>query len=377
MSAKKFSKLSPPERILMGPGPSNVSKAVYDALATPIIGHLDPDFLAMMDEIATMLREVFQTRNKLTIPMSGTGSSGMETAFVNVIEPGDTAVIGVNGVFGERMCDVASRCGAKVVRVEAQWGDIVEPDVFISALKANPEAKVAAIVHAETSTGARQPLEEIGKHTERTDALFLVDAVTSLAGCDLKVDDWKVDVCYSGTQKCLSVPPGISPVTFSEKAERALADKKSRVRSWYLDLSMICKYWGSERVYHHTAPVSMLFALREGLRTVLEEGLENRFARHEKFGEMLSEKLAGLGFEPFARKGYRLPMLASVILPEGLPDAETRRALLNDYKIEVGPGLGETKGRIWRIGLMGESCSRENVETLARALAKLTDRLAV
>lgn len=372
MTAKKFSKLSPPERILMGPGPSNVSKAVYDALATPVIGHLDPDFLAIMDETGEMLREVFRTRNKLTVPISGTGSSGMETAFVNLIEPGDTAVIGVNGVFGERMCEVAARCGAKTVRVEAEWGNIVEPDAFVSALKANPGAKVAAVVHAETSTGARQPLEEIGKHIRGTDTLFVVDAVTSLAGCELKVDGWGVDVCYSGTQKCLSVPPGLSPVTFSEKAERALFRRKSGVQSWYLDLSMICKYWGSERVYHHTAPVSMLFALREGLRAVLEEGLENRFERHEKLGEMLSEKLAGLGFTPFARKGYRLPMLASVFLPEGLPDAETRGRLLNEHTIEVGPGLGETKGAIWRIGLMGESCSRENVEALADALAEVT-----
>ncbi len=356
----------------MGPGPSNVSKAVYDALATPIIGHLDPDFLAIMDEIGDMLRKVFQTKNRLTIPMSGTGSSGMETAFVNVVEPGDTVVIGVNGVFGERMCDVASRCGAKTVRVEAKWGDIIEPDAFISTIGKNPGAKVAAIVHAETSTGARQPLEEIGNGIARTDTLFLVDAVTSLAGCDLKIDEWKVDICYGGTQKCLSVPPGISPVTFSEKAERALSERKSKVQSWYLDLGMICKYWGGERVYHHTAPVSMLFALREGLRTVLEEGLENRFARHAKLGETLSEKLVELGFKPFAREGYRLPMLASVFLPEGLPDAETRRKLLNDHKIEVGPGLGETKGKIWRIGLMGESCSRENVNALADALAEMT-----
>ncbi len=368
MTQKKLTKLSPPERILMGPGPSNVSGAVYEALSTPIIGHLDPDFLAMMDETGEMLRAVFQTRNRLTIPMSGTGSSGMETAFVNTIDPGDTVLIGVNGVFGERMCDVASRCGARTVRVEAGWGDIIEPDAFISALKQNPEAKVAAIVHAETSTGVRQPLEEIGKYTERTDTIFLVDAVTSLAGCELRVDDWGVDICYSGTQKCLSVPPGISPLTFSKKAERALFSKKDKVQSWYLDLSMICKYWGDERVYHHTAPVSMLFALREGLRIVLEEGLKERFERHEKFGKLLSGKLTELGFKPFAREGYRLPMLASVFLPKGMPDAETRKTLLNKHKMEVGPGLGETKGKIWRIGLMGESCSLENIDRLADAL---------
>ena len=372
MARAQIKKLAPPKRILLGPGPSNVSKAVYDALSTPIIGHLDPDFLAMMDEIGGMLREVFQTKNRLTIPMSGTGSSGMETAFVNVIEPGDTVVIGVNGVFGERMCDVAARCGAKAVRVEAPWGNIIEPDAFISALKKNPGAKAAALVHAETSTGARQPLEEAGRHLCGTETLFLVDAVTSLAGCDLRIDEWNVDICYSGTQKCLSVPPGISPVTFSEKAERALAAKKSKVQSWYLDLGMICKYWGSERVYHHTAPVSMLFALREGLRVILEEGLANRFERHGRLGAELAEKLGAMGFKPFAREGYRLPMLASVFLPEGVDDAEARRALLEEHGIEVGPGLGETRGKIWRVGLMGESCKAENIDALTRALGRIT-----
>ena len=372
MARTQIKKLAPPERILLGPGPSNVSKAVYDALSTPIIGHLDPDFLAMMDEIGGMLREVFQTKNRLTIPMSGTGSSGMETAFVNVIEPGDTVIIGVNGVFGERMCDVAARCGAKAVRVEAPWGDIIEPDAFISALKKNPGAKAAALVHAETSTGARQPLEEAGKYLSGTETLFLVDAVTSLAGCDLRIDEWGVDICYSGTQKCLSVPPGISPVTFSEKAERALAAKKSKVQSWYLDLGMICKYWGSERVYHHTAPVSMLFALREGLRVILEEGLANRFERHGRLGAELAERLGAMGFKPFAREGYRLPMLASVFLPEGMDDAEARRALLEEHGIEVGPGLGETRGKIWRVGLMGESCKAENIDALTRAISRMT-----
>lgn len=372
MARAQIKKLAPPERILLGPGPSNVSKAVYDALSTPIIGHLDPAFLAMMDEIGGMLREVFQTKNRLTIPMSGTGSSGMETAFVNVIEPGDTVIIGVNGVFGERMCDVAARCGAKAVRVEAPWGDIIEPDAFISALKKNPGAKAAALVHAETSTGARQPLEEAGKYLSGTETLFLVDAVTSLAGCDLRIDEWGVDICYSGTQKCLSVPPGISPVTFSEKAERALAAKKSKVQSWYLDLGMICKYWGSERVYHHTAPVSMLFALREGLRVILEEGLANRFERHGRLGAELAERLGAMGFKPFAREGYRLPMLASVFLPEGMDDAAARRALLEEHGIEVGPGLGETRGKIWRVGLMGESCKAENIDALTRAISRMT-----
>ena len=220
--------------------------------------------------------------------------------------------------------------------------------------------------------GARQPLEEAGKYLSGTETLFLVDAVTSLAGCDLRIDEWGVDICYSGTQKCLSVPPGISPVTFSEKAERALAAKKSKVQSWYLDLGMICKYWGSERVYHHTAPVSMLFALREGLRVILEEGLANRFERHGRLGAELAEKLGAMGFRPFAREGYRLPMLASVFLPEGMDDAEARRALLEEHGIEVGPGLGETRGKIWRVGLMGESCKAENIDALTRAISRMT-----
>ena len=367
----EFSELKPPERILMGPGPSNVHYRVYRALTTPIIGHLDPDFMKIMDDICEMLRFVFQTKNKLTIPISGTGSSGMEASFVNVLEPGDKVVIGVNGVFGERMVDVATRCGAEVIRIDEEWGYIIDPNRVIETLKKHPEVKVFAVVHAETSTGAMQPLEEIGKFLKGGETLFVVDAVTSLAGCELRVDEWGIDICYSGTQKCLSVPPGLSPITLSEKALSVLHSKKSKAQSWYLDLSMIERYWGEERFYHHTAPISMLFALREGLRIILGEGLEERFKRHQTVGDYLKSGLMELGWKLFAQEGYRLPMLTSVILPDGLNDAEARRKLLYDYGIEVGVGLGKTRGEVWRIGLMGETCKRQNADALLLAIRDL------
>ena len=373
MNSDNNTEITIPERILMGPGPSNVHPRVYKALNTNIVGHLDPIFLKIMDEIGELLRAIFKTQNRLTMPMSGTGSSGMEASFVNVIEPGDKAIICINGVFGERMADVASRCGANVVRVEKDWGKIVEPDSAIDVLKKHPDAKVFAIVQAETSTGAMQPLIEIGDYLKNTETLFLVDAVTSLSGCDLRVDEWSIDICFSGTQKCISVPPGISPITFSEKAEQILSKRSTKVQSWYLDLNMIRKYWGSERVYHHTAPISMLFALREGLKIILEEGLENRFLRHEEVGKYLKQKLLELGFSPFAQENHRLPMLTSVIIPGGYDDDLCRKRLLDEFNIEIGVGLGKTKGEIWRIGLMGETCTKDNVDKLISALNNIAN----
>lgn len=367
----QFGELKPPERILMGPGPSNVHYRVYRALATPILGHLDHEFMKIMDEICAMLRAVFKTESRLTIPVSGTGSAGMETSFVNVLEAGDKVVIGINGVFGERMADVAARCGAEVIRIDEEWGNIIDPNRINDTLKKHPDAKMFAIVHAETSTGAKQPLEEIGKILKERDTIFLVDTVTSLAGCELKVDEWGIDICYSGTQKCLSVPPGLAPITVSEKAVRAMHSKKSKVQSWYLDLNMIERYWGEERFYHHTAPISMLFALREGLRIILEEGLEERFKRHQTLGDYLKSGITELGWRLFARDGHRLPMLTSVVLPSEFNDAQTRKKLLDDYGIEVGGGLGNTKGKIWRIGLMGETCRRQNVDAFLSALRDL------
>jgi len=363
--------LNPPQRLLMGPGPSNVNWRIYRALATPIIGHLDPEFVMMLDDISNMLRTVFKTKNRLTIPMSGTGSSGMETCFVNVLEPGDKVIIGVNGVFGVRMADVASRCGAEVVRIDEKWGNHIEPERVIDTLKKHKDAKVMAIVHAETSTGVLQPLEDIGSFIQGADTLFLVDTVTSLAGCELKVDEWGIDLCYSGTQKCMSVPPGLSPVTVSDKAMNVINARKTKVQSWYLDLTMIGKYWGEDRVYHHTAPISMLFAFREALRLILEEGIENRFERHRRAGDYLQSAFTEAGWGLFAEEGYRLPMLTSVILPAGVEDAPTRRKLLDEYGIEVGGGLGETKGKVWRVGLMGETAKVQNADYLLSALDEM------
>ncbi|HEV8716535.1 MAG TPA: alanine--glyoxylate aminotransferase family protein, partial [Candidatus Binatia bacterium] len=274
--------LTPSVRILLGPGPSNVHPRVLKALSTPLVGHLDPEFIRLMDETKDLLRFVFQTRNPLTLPISGTGSAGMEACLVNLIEPDDEVVVGVNGVFGGRMVDIVERCGAKAVVMETQWGNIFTPGQIQSALKRCRRAKLVAVVHAETSTGAWQPLEELSPLVHQAGALFVVDAVTSLGGCPLQVDAWGIDACYSGTQKCLSCPPGLSPVTFNQTALDAVRKRKSKVQSWYLDLTMIEKYWGEERVYHHTAPISMNYALREALRLVQEEGLEARFRRHQR-----------------------------------------------------------------------------------------------
>jgi alanine-glyoxylate transaminase/serine-glyoxylate transaminase/serine-pyruvate transaminase len=371
MSKSDNSKNPVTTKLLMGPGPSNVNKKVYDALAKPIIGHLDPDFLGIMDETVQMLREVFTTSNKLTIPISGTGSSGMEASFVNVVEREDKVIICVNGIFGERMADVASRYGAEVVRVDEEWGRVIEPSKIIDVLKKHPDTKVLSIVHAETSTGAMQPIEEIGAYIKDSETLLLVDSVTSLAGCELKIDDWNIDICYSGTQKCLSVPPGLSPVTFSDKAIDVIESRSSKIESWYLDLSMIRKYWGSERIYHHTAPISMIYALREGLKIVLNEGLEERYKRHQMVGDYFEEKIKELGFDLFAQEGFRLPMLVSIILPDGIDDASVRSKLLNDYGIEIGVGLGKTRGQIWRVGLMGETSTKQNVDIFTNALKEI------
>jgi alanine-glyoxylate transaminase/serine-glyoxylate transaminase/serine-pyruvate transaminase len=363
--------MHPSYRILMGPGPANVHYRVYQAMSNPVIGYLDPQILACMDEISEMLRGIFQTKNRVTLAISGTGSSGMEASYVNFVEPGDVVVIGVNGFFADRMTQVASRCGAKVIRVEEEWGKIVSPEKIIHALKEHPEAKICGVVHAETSTGVRQPLEEIGSYCKKGNTLFVVDAVTSLGACEVKVDEWGIDVCYSCSQKGLSVPPGLSPVTVSPKAMEMLRSRKSKVQSFYLDLILLEKYWGEERVYHHTAPVSMFYALREGLKIIFEEGLERRFRRHEVLGDRLKMELESIGFKLFAQEGYRLPMLTSVALPDRVDDAKTRSRLLNEYNIEVGAGLGWLKGKIWRVGLMGETCKTRYIHCLMGALREI------
>jgi alanine-glyoxylate transaminase/serine-glyoxylate transaminase/serine-pyruvate transaminase len=363
--------MNPTPRLLMGPGPSNVHYRVYQAMLTPVIGYLDPELLKCMDDISEMLKVLFQAKNGLTLAISATGSSGMEASFVNFVEPGDTVLIGVNGFFADRMAEVADRCGAKVIRIDQEWGKIVEPERIIKALKDNPEAKICGVVHAETSTGVRQPLEEIGAFCKKNDTLFVVDAVTSLGAGEMKVDEWGIDVCYSCTQKGISVPPGLSPITVSSRAMDVLRSRKTKVQSFYLDLLKLEKYWGEERVYHHTAPASMLYALREGLRIIFEEGLEARLQRHQVLGDKLKMELENFGFRPFAQEGYRLAMLTSVHVPDMVDDSKTRVRLLNDYKIEIGGGLGHLKGKIWRIGLMGETCRLQNIHLLMGALKEI------
>lgn len=333
------------------------------ALGRPLIGHLDPSFLELLDETCVRLRRVFGTTNELTLPVSGTGSAGMEAAFVNLVGPGDVVVVGVNGMFGERMCDVAARCGAEVVRVEAPWGRALDPEQVLSAHRA---PKVIALVHAETSTGVANDVAPIG--AAKGDALLLVDCVTSLGGMEVAVDAWGVDVAYSGTQKCLGVPPGLAPLTVSDRARRRLVERPS---SWYLDLGMIGDYLGSARRYHHTAPISMVFALHAGLGVLLEEGLAASWSRHQSCGRGLQDGLEKLGFEPFAEDGHRLAQLTTVWLPEGIDDGPARATLLERYGIEVGGGLGPLAGKGWRIGCMGHTARSRNVALLLATLSEL------
>jgi alanine-glyoxylate transaminase/serine-glyoxylate transaminase/serine-pyruvate transaminase len=364
-------------RILLGPGPSEVHPRVLRAMATPLVGHLDPDFVSLMEDVKQLLRDTFRTRNRLTLPLSATGSAGMEAVLVNLLEPGDGAVICVNGVFGGRMAEIARRAGAEVTTVEVPWGEVFDPDRVRGALDFVGRAakpRLVAVVHAETSTGARQPLEEIGRIAHDRDALFVVDAVTSLGGCPLEIDGWQIDACYSGTQKCLSCPPGLSPVTFGERALARLRARSHPVQSWYLDLSLIEQYWGESRVYHHTAPVSMVYALYEALRLVHEEGLDRRFARHALNHRALVAGLEALGLEMAVAPAHRLPMLNSVRVPGGVDEAAVRRELLGRHGIEVGAGLGPWKGRVWRIGLMGESSTPANVLMVLLALGEALGR---
>ncbi len=363
-----FNEMKTSNRVLMGPGPSDANPRVLRAMSTPLIGHLDPEFLLVMDDIKAMTQETLQTKNPLTFVVSAPGSAGMETCLVNLLEPGDEAVICIHGVFGTRMADIAERCGAKVIKVESPWGSTIQTKDVKAALEScNP--KLLAIVHAETSTGVLQPLEEISKLTKAAGALLVVDAVTSYCGTQLKVDEWGIDALYSGSQKCLSAPPGLSPVTFSQAAIDVLDNRRTKVQSWFLDLSMVKNYWaGAKRAYHHTAPVSAMFAMREALRIVLEEGLENRFARHQKNHELLRDGLDVMGFEFLVEKPYRLPMLNAVRIPDGVNDTEVRSRLLNEYNIEIGGGLGPFAGKIWRIGLMGESSDANHVNMLLSAL---------
>jgi len=370
----EFNDLNVPARLLLGPGPSGVHPRVYRAMMTPVIGYLDPAFIQLMDDTQRPLRTVFRTENSMTMPVSGTGTAGMETAIYNIIEPGDTAIVCQNGYFGVRMADMARRCGAGVILVEAGWGRIIEPEQVETALRdAGKQVKVVTIVHGETSTGILQPLQDISRIAHNHGALLLVDAVTSLAGCPLEVDAWGIDVCYSGTQKCLSAPPGMAPVTLSDAAMEVVQNRNSPPLSWYLDLTMLGRYWtapsgGGARMYHHTPPMTMLYALREGLRIVLEEGLEPRFARHKQNAAALMAGLEAMGLELHAQEGYRLPPLTTVRVPEGVDDLKLRQALLTEHNIEVGGGIGPLAGKILRIGLMGYNSTQTNVMALLFAL---------
>jgi len=359
---------TPPARLLLGPGPSQVHPRVLRAMSAPLVGHLDPAFVAMMEDVKSLLRWVFATKNALTLPVSGTGSAGMECCVVNLVEPGDEVIVGVNGVFGTRMAEVAERAGASVTRVEAPWGSVIRPQQLADALARTKRPKLVGVIHAETSTGAWQPIEEIAALVRKHEALLLTDCVTSLGGVPVEIDAWGVDAAYSGTQKCLSCPPGLSPVTFGPRALEAVARRRHKVQSWYLDVTLLQQYWGEERVYHHTAPISMNYALREALRIVAEEGLEARFARHRRNHESLAAGLGALGLALAAEEGHRLPMLNAVTVPAGVDEARVRSRLLADDGIEIGGGLGPMKGRVWRIGLMGESSRRESVLSVLAAL---------
>ena len=366
--------LNPPPRLLLGPGPSNAPPRVLQAMAMPLIGHLDPRFIQLMKEIQELLRYAWQTQNTLTIPISGTGSAAMEATLANLVEPGDVVLVGVNGYFGERLVDMAGRYGAEVRRLEKPWGEVFTLDELRQGIEEHRPA-ILALVHAETSTGARQPLEGVAELCREHDCLLLVDTVTSLGGVPLFIDAWGIDAAYSGSQKCLSCPPGIAPLTFNERAEEKLHRRKSKVANWYLDLTLVSKYWGSERTYHHTAPISMNYAFREALRLVAEEGLKARWQRHREHAELLWQGLEELGLQCHVRKEFRLPSLTTVRIPENIDGKKVTQFLLSEYNIEMAGGLGQLAGKVWRIGLMGYNSRKENVALLLHALKEALQHL--
>lgn len=365
-----FPELENSNRILLGPGPSMVDPRVLRAMATPLVGHLDPYFLKIMDRTKELLKYVFETQNDLTIPISGTGSAAMEASMANMIEPGDNVLICVNGYFGLRLADMAKRYGANVSTINRSWGEIFTVSEIKEAIKSS-SAQIVGIVHAETSTGACQPLGDIAKVVHDLGGILVVDAVTSLGGLSVGVDEMGIDICYSGTQKCLSCPPGLGPITLSHRAEEKLSKRGTPVANWYLDLSMVQKYWGSERAYHHTAPISANYSFYEALRIVAQEGLEDRWERHRRNATMLWEGLEDLGLMCHVAEEHRLPSLTTVRVPENVDEAMVRKTLLQDYNIEIAGGLGELKGKVWRIGLMGFSSRAENVLVLLAALKKI------
>lgn len=367
-----ISSFHPPVRTLMGPGPSDVHPRILEALGRPTLGHLDPLFVGMMDELKSLLKYAFNTDNELTLPISAPGSAGMEACFVNLVEPGDTVIVCINGVFGTRMRENVTRIGATAVTVDGEWGKPVDPAQLEETLKAHPEAKVVAFVHAETSTGALSDAKTLCALARQYDCLSIVDAVTSLGGVELRVDDWGIDAIYSGSQKCLSCTPGLSPVSFSDAAIAAIKARKHPVQSWFLDMNLILGYWGEggKRAYHHTAPVNALYGLHESLVMLQEEGLENAWARHRRMHNALAVGLESLGMRFVVDADSRLPQLNSVYIPEGVDDGAVRQQLLADHNLEIGAGLGDFAGKVWRIGLMGYSARMENIELLLASLAE-------
>jgi alanine-glyoxylate transaminase/serine-glyoxylate transaminase/serine-pyruvate transaminase len=367
LNVKEIRDIDPGERILMGPGPSGVPPRVLQAMSAPCIGYLDPYFFTVMDETQALLRAVFQTENGLTFPVSGTGTAGMEASFVNVVEPGDEVVVCVNGFFGARMCEMVERMGGRLTRVDGEWGRAIDPDLARKAVQGKMP-KVLAVVHAETSTGVCQPLQDLAGIAHQAGALFLVDMVTSLGGLDVGLDKIGIDIAYSGSQKCLSCPPGLSPISFNAAAVKAIESRKKPVANWYLDMTLLRNYWGVERKYHHTAPINMIYAFREALRMVMEEGLEARFARHRLNHRALVAGVEAMGLSMLVPEPERLPSLNTIRVPEGADDLRVRKTLLNDFRLEIGGGLGKFAGKAWRVGLMGYSSSRKNVLLLLAAL---------
>jgi alanine-glyoxylate transaminase/serine-glyoxylate transaminase/serine-pyruvate transaminase len=366
----------PPKRILMGPGPSNVHPRVLEAIARPTIGHLDPKFIELMDEVKDLLKYAFQTNNEVTFAVSGPGSVGMETCLVNLVEPGSKVLVCINGVFGGRMKSIVERCGAEAVVVNMPWGRAIDPQLFEDTLKKNKGITVCSFVHAETSTGAKSDIKTLTEIAHQHNCIVIADTVTSLGGIPLLIDEWNIDVAYSGSQKCLSCPPGLSPVTFNERAIGFIKNRKTSVQSWFMDLNLILSYWSgsTKRAYHHTAPINSLYALHEALLILKEEGIENSWQRHKTNGEKLVSELEKIGLNPFVKENERLPQLTSVSIPEGIDEAKVRTSLLNDYHIEIGAGLGELAGKVWRVGLMGYSSNEENVKVCANTLKKILNK---
>ena len=366
----------PPKRILMGPGPSNVHPRVLEAMSKPTIGHLDPEFIQLMDEIKELLKYAFQTKNEVTFAVSGPGSVGMETCLVNLVEPGSKVLVCINGVFGGRMRSIVERCGAEAITLNFPWGKAVDTQQFEDKLKKNKNISVCSFVHAETSTGAKSDIQTLTEIAHRSNCLVIADTVTSLGGIPVMIDEWNIDVSYSGSQKCLSCPPGLSPVTFNERTVEFIKNRKTPVQSWFMDLNLILSYWGgsTKRAYHHTAPINSLYALHESLLLLQEEGIENSWNRHKKNGEKLVSELMKISLKPFVKADERLPQLTSTTIPKEVDEAKIRASLLNDYNIEIGAGLGELTGKVWRIGLMGYSSSEENINSCVKALKEILNK---